>query len=59
MQGQLLENNVDMDALLAIANSATPPAPPQDSVARPLGAAAGAITIAVAQDAAFGFYYWE
>lgn len=56
---ELLENNVDMDALVAIAKSAQPPRPPADAVPRPVAAPDDAVSIAVAQDAAFGFYYQE
>lgn len=56
----LVEAAVDMDALMATAASATPPeAPGQAAVQRQLAPADGAPIIAVAQDAAFGFYYRE
>ncbi len=56
----LLDGAVDMHALLAAAASATPPPPlERPAVERRLGPADGGLTIAVAQDAAFGFYYRE
>ncbi len=56
----LLDGAVDMDALLAAAATATPPPPPERaSVELQLAPADGAPTIAVALDAAFGFYYRE
>jgi cobyrinic acid a,c-diamide synthase len=57
---ELLEKSVDMDAVLEVARSAQiPAAAAADAVPRPVPAPADALTIAVAQDAAFGFYYQE
>src|SRR5512143_881802 len=52
-----VESQVDLDALLAIARSASP-APPFEVAQRPAAKLAD-IRIGIARDAAFGFYYPE
>lgn len=55
----LVDSSVDLEALLAVAATATPPfADDTASPAAPLPSG-DTVTIAVARDAAFGFYYRE
>lgn len=56
----LVDSSVDLEALLVVAATATPPfADEAASPTAPLPASGDAVTIAVARDAAFGFYYRE
>ncbi len=54
--GERVAAQVDLEALLAIADGAPPRPPPPPAAAPPAGAP---VRLAIARDAAFGFYYSE
>ena len=55
--GRIIGSQVDLDHLIAIANTAPPLAIPWASQPQHLNPSTPAIRIGIAQDAAFGFYY--